>query len=67
MKMINDKNEPDLYAILDNKIELSQIKNQVDNLNSDLTDSGFDKYQYKVEVRGRKAYIRLVYIYAWLL
>ena len=60
MQLVNDKNDPDLYAILDNKMELSQIKNQVDNLNSDLIDSGFDKYQYKVEVRGRKAYIRLV-------
>jgi len=59
MKLINDKNEPDLLALIEKPIEFQEIQLMVNNMNQDLRDSGFEKYQYKAEKRGNKAYIRL--------
>ena len=59
MILITDKNDPDLVGILDTPDEFSTIRLQVEKMNQDLVDSGFDKYQYKAEKRGMKAYIRL--------
>ena len=59
MKLINDKEDPDLLAILDSAEEFSEIRSQVEKMNQDLIDSGFNQYQYKAEKRGNKAYIRL--------
>lgn len=59
MQLIQDKNDPDLLAILDSAEEFSLIRLQVEKMNQDLIDSGFDQYQYKAEKRGKKAYIRL--------
>jgi len=59
MQLITDKNDPDLVGILDSAEEFSTIRSQVERMNQDLIDSGFDKYQYKAEKRGKKAYIRL--------
>ena len=60
MKLINDKNEPDLLALIEKPIEFQEIQLMVNNMNQDLRDSGFEKYQYKAEKRGQKAYIRRV-------
>lgn len=60
MKLINDGTDPELVALLDNKHELATIEGWVDHLNKDLIDSGYEQYNYKTEVRGKKAYIRKV-------
>ena len=60
MQLITDKNDPDLLGILDSAEEYSMIRSQVEKMNQDLIDSGFDRYQYKAEKRGQKAYIRRV-------
>lgn len=59
MKLIQDKNDPELLAILDSENEYLTIRSQVEKMNQDLIDSGFDQYQYKAEKHGNKAYIRL--------
>lgn len=60
MQLINDKNDPDLLAVLETRDEWVDITKMVLNMNQDLVDSGFDQYQYKAERRGNKAYIRRV-------
>lgn len=59
MIYINDKNDPDLLGIIEDKQDFVHISKIVENMNRDLVDSGFDRYQYKAERRGKKAYIRL--------
>lgn len=59
MIYINDKNDPDLLGIIEDKQDFVHISKIVENMNRDLVDSGFDRYQYKAEKRGKKAYIRL--------
>tara|TARA_R110000803_G_scaffold53350_2_gene109517 strand:+ start:1107 stop:1289 length:183 start_codon:yes stop_codon:yes gene_type:complete len=58
MKLINDKGNPELVAILDSAEEFNIIQTQVDRLNSDLVDSGYERYQYKAEQQGLHAYIK---------
>lgn len=60
MKLINDKDDPDLLGLIEYEDEFVDIAKIVENLNKDLIDSGFDQYQYKAEKRNKKAYIRLV-------
>lgn len=60
VRLINDKDDPDLLGYIENKDDFINVSQMVDNINKDLIDSGFDKYQYKAEKRGRKAYIRRV-------
>lgn len=60
MKLINDKNNPDLLAILETKDEFVSISKMVEGMNQDLIDSGFDRYKFKAELRGNKAYIRRI-------
>lgn len=60
MRLINDKDDPDLLGLIEDKDDFVHISKIVENMNQDLIDSGFEKYQYKAERRGRKAYIRLV-------
>lgn len=57
MRLINDKDDPDLLGIIENKEDFIHISKIVENMNKDLVDSGFDQYQYKAEKRGQKAYI----------
>jgi len=59
MIYINDKNDPDLLGIIEDNQDFVHISKIVENMNRDLVDSGFDRYQYKAEKRGKKAYIRL--------
>lgn len=51
--------EPQLIGVFDNydDPELSDVRRMVENLNHQLIDSGFDHYQYTVELRGPKAYV----------
>lgn len=60
MLLINDKDDPDLVGVLETKEDFVHISKIVENMNQDLIDSGFEKYQYKAEKRGKKAYIRRV-------
>jgi hypothetical protein len=60
MILVNDKNNPDLIGILDSAEEFSMIKNQVQKMNKDLIDSGFEQYQYKAVKKGKRAYITLM-------
>jgi len=60
MKLINDKNDPDLLGLIEHKQDFVDVYKIVESMNRDLVDSGFEKYQYKAEKRGRKAYIRRV-------
>jgi hypothetical protein len=59
VKLVQDKNDPELLAILDSDNEYLTIRSQVEKMNQDLIDSGFEQYQYKAEKQGNKAYIRL--------
>jgi len=60
MKLINDKNDPDLLGIIEYEEDFVDVAKIVDNINKDLIDSGFEKYQYKAEKTGKKAYIRRI-------
>ena len=60
MILVDDNSEPDLVGIIENKDDFVHIRKMVDGINRDLVDSGFDKYQYKAERKGKKAYIRLL-------
>ena len=60
MLLINDKDDPDLVGVIETKEDFVHISKIVENMNQDLIDSGFEKYQYKAEKRGKKAYIRRV-------
>ena len=57
MKLVQDKNNPDLVGIIESSDDILVVKKMVDNLNKDLVDSGFDQYQYKSVRRGNKLYI----------
>lgn len=60
MKLINDKDNPGLVGIIESSDDIIDVKRMVDNLNRDLVDSGFEKYQYEFIRRGKKAYIERV-------
>lgn len=59
---ISDK-EPQLIGTFRNSpediVELQNVEKMVSSLNQDLIDSGFEKYQYQLVRKGRKAYIEL--------
>ena len=59
MKLINDKNDPDLLGLIEYEEDFVDVAKIVDNMNKDLIDSGFEKYQYQLIQRGKKAYIKL--------
>ena len=61
MRLITDKDDPDLLGIIEEKEDFVHVAKIVENMNKDLIDSGFEKYQYKAEKRGQKAYIRRVW------
>jgi hypothetical protein len=60
MKLINDKDNPGLVGIIESLDDVNTVRKMVDNLNRDLVDSGFEKYQYEFIRRGNKAYIERV-------
>ena len=57
MKLINDSKDPYLVGILDSDGEALDVVGWIGSLNRDLTDSGYEKYQYEVVQRGKKIYI----------
>jgi hypothetical protein len=63
MSYVNDVKDPELLFVIDkdeDNIELSNIERIIENMNVALIDSGFENYQYKLEVDGNKAYVRKV-------
>lgn len=58
MKLINDRNDPDLVGLIETSDDYKFVKNMVKNTNQDLRDSGFEQYQYKAEKIGNKVYVR---------
>ena len=60
MKLIEDKDNPGLLGIIESPEDIKNCKRMVNNLNQDLIDSGFDKYQFEFIRRGDKAYIERV-------
>lgn len=60
MRLVTDKDDPELVGYIEEDEDFQHIAKIVENMNQDLIDSGFEKYQYKVETEGPKAYIRRV-------
>ena len=60
MKLVNDKNNPELVGIITEADDVSDTMKMVDVLNQDLIDSGFDQYQYQTVRRGNKIFIERV-------
>lgn len=60
MKLVNDKNDPELVGIITEVDDIESTVRIVNNLNQDLVDSGFDQYQYQTVRRGDKIYIERV-------
>ena len=56
--LVNDNKEPDLLGLIEIDEDFEDLDKMVRNMNKDLVDSGFDKYQFKAECKGKKAYIR---------
>ena len=55
---VNKEKEPQLIGMFKaDDPELQSVVKMVENLNKDLMDSGFDRYQYQVVRRGIKTYI----------
>ena len=63
MSYVNDIKDPELVFVIDkddDNSELQNIERIVNNMSVALIDSGFENYQYKLEVTGNKAYVRKV-------
>lgn len=63
MGYVNVKKDPELVFMIDNdneKKELENIQRIIDNMNHQLVDSGYESYQYNLELIGNKAYIRKI-------
>ena len=56
--LVKDNSEPDLLGFIETQKDFKDLNKMVQNMNKDLVDSGFDKYQFKAECKGKKAYIR---------
>ena len=56
--LVKDNSEPDLLVFIETQKDFKDLDKMVQNMNKDLVDSGFDKYQFKAECKGKKAYIR---------
>jgi hypothetical protein len=63
MGYVNIAKDPELVFTVNSdneKQELENIRRMVENMNSQLMDSGYEAYQYNLELIGNKAYIRKV-------
>ena len=60
MLLVNDEKDPDLVGVIETKEDFIHISKIVENMNRDLIDSGFEKYQFKAEKQGLKAYVRRI-------
>jgi|TARA_Y100000389_G_scaffold204806_1_gene259796 hypothetical protein len=57
MRPIEDKDNPSLVGIIESPEDVTNVKKMIDNLNQDLIDSGFEKYQYEYIRQGDKIFI----------
>lgn len=57
MKYINDEKNPSLLGVLEPGDRIDEYEKWVNNLNQDLTDSGYNQYEYKVVKKKDKLYI----------
>jgi hypothetical protein len=57
MRPIKDKDNPSLVGIIESPEDVTNVKKMIDNLNQDLIDSGFEKYQYEYIRQGDKIFI----------
>tara|TARA_R110000868_G_scaffold311824_3_gene572775 strand:- start:2336 stop:2527 length:192 start_codon:yes stop_codon:yes gene_type:complete len=63
MGYVNNTKDPELVFKIDNdneKREIDNIRRMVVNMNNQLIDSGYEKYQYNLKLEGKNAYIRKV-------
>jgi len=60
MGYINDEMQPQLVYVGEDIAEIIKISQQVEKLNEELVDSGFDQYKYSVRVNGKCTYIERV-------
>jgi hypothetical protein len=61
MSYVNDVKDPELLFVInkdEDNVELLNIERMIENMNVALVDSGFENYQYKLEIDGNKAYVR---------
>ena len=58
MELVNDKDDPDLLGYIESNDDFFRVNQMVKNMNKDLIDSGFDQYQYKTVLQGKKVYIK---------
>ena len=57
MKIINDEKNPSLLGVLEPGDRIDEYEKQVNNLNQDLKDSGYDQYEYRVLQKRNRIYI----------
>lgn len=60
MGYVNDEKRPELVYVGSDAVEIAKISKQVERLNADLIDSGFDQYQYGVRCDQDRIYIERV-------
>jgi|TARA_R110000868_G_scaffold247081_1_gene503562 predicted Co/Zn/Cd cation transporter (cation efflux family) len=63
MGYVNNTKDPELVFKIDSESEKQEIENirrMVENMNNQLNDSGYEAYQYNLELVGNKAYIRKI-------
>lgn len=60
MKLVNDVEQPQMVAIVEDPAEIDVLQKQVATVNQWLVDSGFDQYQYEVIQAGNRAFIERV-------
>ena len=62
MGYINNSEVPELLYVIDNESdkELQNIEKMISNMNESLIDSGFEQHQFKLEIIGKKAYVKKV-------
>jgi hypothetical protein len=63
MGYVNIAKDPELVFTIEveaEKNEIENIRRMVENMNNQLTDSGYEAYQYNLELIGNNAYIRKI-------
>lgn len=58
MGYVTDEKEPELVYVGNDGEEIEKIKRWVSNMNTSLVDSGFENYQYDLQIVGNKTYIK---------
>lgn len=58
MKLVNSEREPELLGVECSEEDWKQISQIVANLNQDLIDSGYERYQARVEMQDNSIFIK---------